>query len=482
MQQGNPDELVSADGHPEEMLLIYGVSSVPSPHPYSIEAMNMMSVKGEMLVEIARARRFVEFRGAFYFFSTQMMCWYQICTTIAATELLDLLDITAPVNFAVAFSRFIPLIKRLSIPIADVPKSVCIATDRLTYAIDPDTGVVRFEACTQLILTTMERVMGTVAIGGRQSMFCTSSVQWRHIPRSIAPDPDSETVEMILMPLRPDQRKDLLWRLGAMVVDGGARPSVIVLYGPTGSEGKSSLMISISEAFPGTMMWVSRDLIGSKPTMPSQMELASWAQCRGIVCDGVSIRDGMNYDCIRRWTSNSPVEVNGMHLMLRQTIFAAANDLGFMERSAMTNSIGRRLVIYSMSRSFAAESVRPARMIPAVAAQIMAMALTEFEASPHPPTSLEIALLTVFRKSVGFITGGLIIDPHATPDQCRAATTVIKIRVGVEIDEVTSVFEAINPKLVGRSGEEWRTPYIKGIRCRVVRVTEEGKAAAACYA
>lgn len=238
-------------------------------------------------------------------------------------------------------------------------------------------------------------------------------------------------------------------------------------------------MASVAKAFPGTTMWVSEDLIGAKAMMPSGVQLAGWAQCRGIVCDEVAVKDGMNHDCIKRWTSNSHVDVEGMRLVLSQTIFATTNGLGFMERSSMTNSIGRRLVIYSMSKSFSQAPGSVPEITQGVSLQLLARALVKFEASAHPPTSIEIAMVTAFRRSVGFVTGGLVLDPDATPCQCRTAMMVMRVRCGVKADRIVSTFQAMNPALVVMPSKPWETAYIPGIRCRAVGLTDWGRELAA---
>lgn len=65
---------------------------------------------------------------------------------------------------------------------------------------------------------------------------------------------------------------------------------------------------------------------------------------RLIVCDEFGIEDDMNYCNIKKWTSNAPVQCGGIFAHLSQTVIGITNKVGFASKSAINNSVGRRVI------------------------------------------------------------------------------------------------------------------------------------------
>lgn len=121
----------------------------------------------------------------------------------------------------------------------------------------------------------------------------------------------------------------------------------------------------------------------------------------------------MDYIIIRRWTSDFPVQSRGVSAYLSQTIIAITNKLGFSKSGLINNSIGRRVVVYRMTKKLG--KLRP---FPEWAEggeggkggktgmrlQLIVLAQSESSLYGRAPISLDIALETEFMKSVDRIT------------------------------------------------------------------------------
>ncbi len=90
------------------------------------------------------------------------------------------------------------------------------------------------------------------------------------------------------------------------------------------------------------------------------------------------------------------------------------------------------------------------------------------------PMSLDIALYTIFKKRMNFITPGLTIDHGAEPDDCIIYTTVMSTRIRVSMVRPVMCLVATSNKLV--SVPKYGSPFIFGLRytkTRLVKVEEE---------
>src|SRR5579862_8778581 len=112
------------------------------------------------------------------------------------------------------------------------------------------------------------------------------------IPRRIAVDLDNELVTEILRPLRDDQKRDFIWRLGRTISDTDRRPCVIILYGKDGHEGKGEFTKNITRLFASIAEWTTIDLIGRASKWPRGEIVMELASKRIIVCDECNIEEG----------------------------------------------------------------------------------------------------------------------------------------------------------------------------------------------
>lgn len=145
------------------------------------------------------------------------------------------------------------------------------------------------------------------------------------------------------------------------------------------------------------------DLEGTK--WPDAQIVMKLAEKRVIICDEGGIEEDMNYNNIKRWTSNPPVQSGGMSAHLSQTIIGISNKMGFAVRGAINSSIGRRVVIYKMDKELGKLKPFPAQAVnDYVKMQFISACLSVLGLCERAPMSLEIALYTFSRRSVNFIT------------------------------------------------------------------------------
>lgn len=427
-------------------------------------AANELSSEDKRLVQWAVSRRCIVTDGiSYYVYCRNTASWSQMESINAVCELLDTTDTNAAVNYAKALVKFYPLLSRVAHSIRYVGKSVCIGTWRLRFMVRwEDFGpVVRYIPHEEVI----ENIRGPEHM--RMYMFVRNPIIMPYpfaCPHTFSVAMDDEVLNDILMPLRDYQKIDFMWRLGRMLTDGiDAQPVVMIFYGKDGHEGKSVLARKISKLLPGMSMWMTDDLIGSKSKWPTPDAVMNLCEKRLLICDEVEIEDGLSYNNIKRWTSNSPVSDGVTTTFLSQNIIATTNKMSFSEKSAINRSVGRRLVIYDLRKYLGNRKGMPDHMITnKVRLKFVSMCLAIAEAYEHPPTHIRTALYTFFRRNVNKVTAGLIHDPACTEMQAIAASTTMAIRCGVALEQLCSAFSSMSPKLVGETKNN--TPYVKSFR------------------
>lgn len=437
-------------------------------------AFQELSDQDKEMVRWAVNRRAVTVRDiTYYIYCRNMASWWQMESPTAAQELADVAGINAPVNYAAALRRYYPLLSRLAFPLGPIKKSVCIGTYRLKFMIKyMDGGPIVSYAPHEVVI---ENPRGDEF--RRMYMFVTSPIIMSHpfeCPVREMPDYEGEMLNSIMLPLRDDQKLDFLWRMGKALTDPIESPSVIIFWGPTGEEGKSVLALNISRIFGTGAKWTVTDLIGKTSKWPDAETVMELAEKRLIVCDECDIEDDMNYNNIKRWTSNAPVQSKGVSAYLSQTIIGITNKLGFSKAGSINNSIGRRVIIYRMNKRLGKLKPFPKEAITnRIRLQFIALALSVSNCYERAPVSLEIALETEFKKSVNHITAGMIIDPSATATECRAATALMATRTGVPIDRLVGTFAARSARLVCEP--KYGMPFIVGIKVIKFRLTFTGR-------
>lgn len=437
-------------------------------------AFNELSEQDKEMVKWAVGRRSVAIRDlTYYVYCRNMASWWQMESPTAAQELSDVVGINAPVNYSTALARYYPLLTRVAFSLAPIKKSVCIGTYRLRFEVTYlDEGPIVEYRPHELVI---ENPRGDEH--RRMYMFATSPIVMSfpfECPMRTVPDFEGEVMNAVLLPLRDDQKLDFLWRMGKALTDPIESPSVIILWGPTGEEGKSVLALNVSRIFGTGAKWTVTDLIGKSSKWPDAETVMELAEKRLVICDECDIEEDMNYNNIKRWTSNAPVQSRGVSAYLSQTIIGITNKLGFSKMGSINNSIGRRVIIYRMNKRLGKLKPFPKEAITnRVRMQFIGMALSVSNCYERAPVSLEIALETEYKKSVNHVTAGMIIDPRSTPRQCREATALMATRVGVTIDRLVGTFAARSSRLVcePRIG----MPFIVGIKVIKYKLTHTGR-------
>ena len=87
--------------------------------------------------------------------------------------------------------------------------------------------------------------------------------------------------------------------------------------------------------------------------------------------------------------------------------------------------------------------------------------------------SPEIALYTIFRRGVNFVTAGLRIDHTATPYDYIVSKAVMAIRIGVSIGKRVLCFAAMSNRLV--CIPKYGTPFVFGLRYMKMSLTKTGQ-------
>lgn len=436
-------------------------------------AANELGPEEKALLEWMVPRRGIVSDGiTFYIYCRNIAAWAQLESLSASSELLSVTGINAPVNYDTALARIYPILRRVAYPIRPVRRSVCIGTWRLTYVVryGTEAAVVRFAEHQPVV----ENVRGPEY--KRTYMFVTSPITMPHpyaCPIEVTASFKDPIMNAILLPLRDDQKLDFMWRIGRAIVDPRVDPCVIVLYGPEGHEGKTTLAKNISRMLAETVAWMSEDLIGSTSKWPDSDTVMRLCEKRILICDECDIGDGFNYNNIKRWTSNAPISIKGRTGFLCQTIIAISNKIPFYEKSAINNSIGRRVVIYHMKKKLGNREPLPESAFNNnTLFTFMSLCLTILDAYPRPPVSLPIALYTLFRKNVNRITAGLVYDVGSSSDECIVATSVMALRCGVPIDRLCGAVQALSPELVTTPTDG--PMYMNSFRPLKRKLTEHG--------
>lgn len=422
-----------------------------------------LSNEDKNVVKWATTRRSVAVRDiTYYIYCRNVAAWAQMESPTAAHEITDVTGINAPVNYAVALKRFYPLLTRLAFAVQGLTRSVCIGTYRLTFKVEYKDGgpIVVYTPHKTVIENPREDEYR------RMYMFVISPIVMPfpfRLPKKTVVDFEGEVLNQILLPLTDDQKLDFMWRIGNALTDPVKNPCIIIFYGASGEEGKSVLATNISRVLGKGVEWTVTDLIGKNSKWPDAEQVMSLAEKRLIVCDECGIEEDFNYNNIKRWTSNAPVQSGGMSAYLSQTIIGISNKMGFARKDAINNSVGRRMVIYKMDKKLGElKPFSPHLVNDYVKTQFIGACLSVSNLYERAPMSLEIALYTIFRRSVNFITAGLTIDHSASTHDCIVSTAVIATRIGVSIDRLVLTLAAKSNRLV--CVPRYGTPFIFGLR------------------
>ncbi|RYP66496.1 hypothetical protein DL771_007756 [Monosporascus sp. 5C6A] len=300
---------------------------------------------------------------------------YLMESNSASSELLTVGDINAPVNSEKALSEVYPLSKRIAYPVTKLDRSVCVGTWRLTFSVEY----------------------------GKKG----------------------------------PTKLNLLYRMHHVSADPGVDPSVIVFYGPSGHEGKTTLAMNLTMLLAGAVVV--------------------------LICDEREIGDGFSYQHIKRWTSNAPVSSGGRTGFLLQTLIVVSDKIPFYNKAAVSNSIGRRLVIYDIRKDLGSEKpVDRSEIANSAILKFLSSCLAPRNASRSTPTSPAIAIYTMFRKSINSITAGIGYDSTSSREQSSVATTMIAVRCRVRPKTLRNPMKAIASEMI--MAPTHGTPYIRHLK------------------
>ena len=99
-------------------------------------------------------------------------------------------------------------------------------------------------------------------------------------------------------------------------------------HGASGEEGKSALGLNISRVLGTGARWTVTDLVGKSAKWPGDDTVRKLAEKRLIICDECDIEEDINYNSIKRWASNAPVQTDSASAYLSQTIIGISNKMG----------------------------------------------------------------------------------------------------------------------------------------------------------
>lgn len=458
-----------------EMSSISGVSCYMDGFPMWGPLANRLRPAQMALAKKIYSNRLVVTDGiTYYLYCEGIGSWSQLYSEVSGYELLDMTGINAPVNYSKALKWVYPLVSRIAISMSRIVPSVCMGTFRLIFMCEyAETGpIVSYYPHWPVIENK-----GFDPMYNRIFSFVTCPIMFPNpvmIPSRVEVDADDEIISRILLPLRYDQKLDFMWRLGKAIIDKVTNPSVMVFFGRDGHEGKTKLADSISRMLSSAIEWVSEDLFGSESKWPKADVIMTLCEKRILICDECKIENGFSYNNIKRWTSEAPITMEGRTGYLSQSAIIISNHIPFYEKSAVNNSIGRRLVIYHMKKNLKKfVPVERSEITNVVSLKFISYAISIANAFRDPPTSLAIALYTVFRKNINKITAGLVHDVASSRSDSVSATCVMAIRCGVAPRKLCSVFSTMSPALV--TYPEPGCPYINSIRVRHVSLTSHGK-------
>ncbi|RYP11921.1 hypothetical protein DL767_011213 [Monosporascus sp. MG133] len=366
----------------------------------------------------------------------------------APSELLAVGNINAPVNSERALSKIYPLLKRIAYPIAKLDRSVCVCTWRFTFSVEygkkgPTVYYSQHKEVTQNSNRLQHMRMYTLVTSPITMPYLFAS------PVKVPVSADDRVANNILKPLRNDQKLDFTYRMYRELVDPGVDLSVIVFYGPSGREGKTTLAKNLTMLLAGAVMWSSDGLVGHKSKWPSADLVVKMCEKRVLVCDKCEIEDEFSYQHVKRWTSNGPVSSGGRTGFLSQTSIAVSNKIPFYEEAAVSNSIGRRLVIYDMRKDLGSEKpLERSEIANSVMLKFLSLCLACGNVYRSTPTSPAIAMYTMFRKSINGITAGIGYDVTSNREQSTVATAMIAVRCRVKLTILCNVMKAISSEMI----------------------------------
>ncbi|CAM9625880.1 unnamed protein product, partial [Laminaria digitata] len=403
------------------------------------------------------------YRETIYIFKECLSSWVQLCAPEGAGSFVSELGLMAPVNYISALSPFIPFILSASPKLDGLPQSVCISDERLSYTMVKRDRLfmMKFRICEDVVRFRLDggrNALKTTDKMRRSGSFVTSPVTCGSVPIAVLLNFDCPSTMMIKDLLTTPQAMDLMWRIGNALKDPPSRPSVVILWGKKGGEGKGLLLQMIARLLPGAMASVSGSPLSFKsPEMTSQ-EVRPLTSRRLVFMDEVNISEGINLQNLKVLTSCVPRNMSeGCNGLLSTTVLATTNRLSFTQRDMITRSAGRRMVIYEISKTIEdpqAYANRPFTSREQIMFISHCLALTETFA--FPPVTVEMALTTMSRSSFRTTISSIAIERDCDERECISATYLMSVRSFLEYDALVGCAEAMNPKLVGQTDDGFR--------------------------
>ncbi len=198
-----------------------------------------------------------------------------------------------------ALKKYYAIVVMNAHTLSNVPESVCIYDTRFTFAIslENDNNVIDFEPCPPLLqVETVDVEQSVHAININPLMLFIRPVR-------VVLDENEKMYRSIVDPLSDDQERFLMWLIGCSLIDGLQQARLLIFYGKSGMEGKTTLMKNIENMLTGTVSTFTRNPFVAKEQILTVQEMHEMSASRICLFDEGDYDKGFNISNVKKLVS-----------------------------------------------------------------------------------------------------------------------------------------------------------------------------------
>ncbi len=346
-----------------------------------------------------------------------------------------------------ALKKYYAIVVMNAHTLSNVPESVCIYDTRFTFAIslENDNNVIDFEPCPPLLqVETVDVEQSVHAININPLMLFIRPVR-------VVLDENEKMYRSIVDPLSDDQERFLMWLIGCSLIDGLQQARLLIFYGKSGMEGKTTLMKNIENMLTGTVSTFTRNPFVAKEQILTVQEMHEMSASRICLFDEGDYDKGFNISNVKKLVSGFLYHVSDLSFIMNKLLITSCNKLGFSEREMNDNTLVRRHDVICFEKSMQGRGKQVLGNVTDLKRMNYAgIAMCVASRYENAPMNIYMALFSIFKKSTDGYTAGVIRKLNSTIAECMAAGHVIAMRSGIEYTKLMGLICAKSPDLTGR--------------------------------
>ena len=435
----------------------------PAPLGTSLAGCPIETIK---VLRMCRERKIVCLGGVPHIYSEPLCYWVSLYTNLGLGTLVDILGVNAPVNFAIACSRYLELIRMRATDVTIPRQSVCIA-GRRRYIKVKRRSVEYLTGKQDDAPITRERAPGgispTVKIPLHAMQLPRLPLKSAFVPVKCKFDQPDDISDFLLQIFNEHQLDLLKWVIGHGLVDPVPFPMCLLLHGRRGGEGKSRVIDVLQGLLAGSISPMSSDyLSGSSKVSSADLDL--FMSYRFLYISDSEIKGGyVNSHFLKQYFGNDMVSSASGAVALRSVLIAASNNIWFPHKGQLKAWRVRRFTTIVMKDAYSGPKEQLEVKDNEHRFRFITKCIATRMSTERPPYTFEDFAYNLFGSCVESATRGIQVDEYADPLDCLAATICLSYCAPMLHDDLISCALSMSEELVIECLD---LPCLKGIRLR----------------